>query len=103
MVKLVFFMVVLARQGGGVFGEGSQPVGVGLVKNWMVVLLVNGRGVLVVCLVVVRGNLLLVLLVVGGGFSCSARRRRATEKANFRSYALFTGRGCKVPIMIKQR
>ena len=34
----------------------------------------------------------------------AARRRRgATEKANFRSYALFTGRGCKVPIMIKQR
>ena len=34
----------------------------------------------------------------------AARRRRgATEKANFRSYALFAGRGCKVPIMIKQR
>ena len=39
-------------------------------------------------------------VVVGLG---AARRRRATEKANFRSYALFTGRGCKVPIMIKQR
>ena len=35
-----------------------------MVKNWIVVLLVNVRGVLV-CLVVVRGNLLLVLLVVG--------------------------------------
>ena len=66
---------------GGEIGSGKQ-----------------GKGEYLVCLVVVlRGTL---PVVVGMG---AVRRRRATKKANFRSYALFTSRGCKVPIMIKQR